>query len=424
MDQNCRCTSVSMGLSRRKPGRRGIVVAALLALGIQLGSFWVICVLSGNVIQESERQTAAVAARSSALRVQLQKLTFGILSADAAASNFLLSGSANALMPFRRANDAAPDIIGIIQRLCDGHVDELDRIHRISSLSDAAFDRLSDLRQYAPDGKPPTRPPENELASAHKAVQSLVTEVAAFQESESRGLAQSLKSIGHSATVSQQNLTDLGGSLAIGGGILSTVILVAVVLRRERRLIAALECARLECSREEPVATTRATPRATAAAPVALAPPPSHPAPTAREVVEQAVLQVHEAASARLISFRAEIGPAWDFTVGGDPKSLQQAIAGVFGAMIDSGAPGGPVTLSCLEQPGRMVRLQFHCFGTLIASKLPETLLNHVLSQPGCSLRGGEAGVIWLEFPCVPNISDLAALQQAAQSTIRVASPA
>ena len=39
-----------------------------------------VCALSGNLIRESERQTAAVAARSAALLVQLQKLTFGILT--------------------------------------------------------------------------------------------------------------------------------------------------------------------------------------------------------------------------------------------------------------------------------------------------------------------------------------------------------
>ena len=48
-----------------------------------------------------------------------------------------------------------------------------------------------------------------------------------------------MKSISHSATLGQQNVTDLGGALAIGGGVLSTIIFVAVVLRRERRLLAA-----------------------------------------------------------------------------------------------------------------------------------------------------------------------------------------
>ena len=98
-----------------------------------------VCALSGNLIRESERQTAAVAARSAALRVQLQKLTFGILPADAAATNFLLTGKEDALTPFRKANDAAPALIGAIERMCEGHIDELDRIHRISSLSDAAL---------------------------------------------------------------------------------------------------------------------------------------------------------------------------------------------------------------------------------------------------------------------------------------------
>jgi len=406
---------VSDGSYPRRPGRRGIVIAALLALGVQLGAFWMVCLLCGNLIRESERQTAAVVSRSSALRVQLQKLTFGILSADAAATNFLLSGRAEALAPFRKANDAAPGIIGAIAHLCEGHADELDRIHHISSLSEAAFDRLSDLRQYDPDGK--MRPPESALADAHKAVQSLVTAVAAFQESESRGLAQSLKSISHSATVSQQSLTDLGGALAIGGGVLSTIILVAVVLKRERRLMAA------DFFGEEPIATP-VTVEEPSSAVYAVAPPRPEPgAPTTREVVELAVEQVQETAAARRITFRAEIGPAWDFAVGANPASLQQVIAGIFTAIIDSCAPGGPVTLTCVEQPGRMVRLQFHSYSKLLAKQLPESLLNRALSLPGSSIRGSELGVVWLEFPCVPKITDLAALQQAAQSTMGIASP-
>jgi len=403
--------------SSREPGRRGIVFTALVALGIQLGAFWMVCVLSGNVIRESERQTAAVAARSAALRVQLQKLTFGILTADAAATNFLLTGKEDALTPFRKANDAAPGLVGAIERLCEGHIDELDRIHRISSLSDAAFDRLSDLRQYAGDAK--TKPPEAAVAAAHKAVQSLISAVAAFQESESRGLAQSLNSIGHSATLGQQNVTDLGGALAIGGGVLSTIILVAVVLRRERRLLAAYA----------PVGQAMAmhpeTPPVLSQAAAPAAPPLLQIAThSTREVVEFAVIEVQETAAARSIAFRAEIGPAWDYTVGGNSAALQQVIVGIFEAIIGCGPPGGPVTLSCIEQPGRMVRLQFQFLGKLHANQLPEALLAQARNLPGTSIRGSETGVMWLEFPSVPNIADLAALRNAAQSTIGIASPA
>jgi len=401
----------------REPGRRGIVFTALVALGIQLCAFWMVCALSGKVIQESERQTAAVAARSSATQVELQKLTFGILSADAAASDFLLTGKENALAPFRKANDAAPGIIGAIEHLSEGHIEELDRIHRISSLSDAAFDRLSDLRQYAGEGK--VKPPESAVETAHKAVQSLVSAVAAFQESESRNLAQSLKSISHSATIGQQNVTDLGGAIAIGGGVLSTIILVAVVLRRERRLLAA------HGQVEEPVANETPQPPVSKQ-PVAAAPPPPMQigTPSTREVVELALTLVHASAIVRTVTFRAEIGPAWDFGVGVDPPSLQAVMGGIFEAIIAAAAPGGPVTLSCLEQPGRIVRLQFHFYGKLVANQLPETLLARARGLSGTSIRGSEAGIIWLEFPCVPNITDLAALQKAAQSNIGIASPA
>lgn len=274
--------------SSREPGRRGIVFTALVALGIQLGAFWMVCVLSGNVIQESERQTAAVAARSAALRVQLQKLTFGILSADAAATNFLLTGNEGALAPFRKANDAAPGLIGTIERTCEGQIDELDRIHRISSLSDSAFDRLSDLRQYVGDGK--SKPPEAAVTAAHKAVQALISAIAAFQEAESRSLAQSLKSISHAATIGQQNVTDLGGALAIGGGVLSTIILVAVVLKREHRLLAAhAPVERTMATRTEPPPVIHQ-----ATAPVSPPPPLQITTHSTREVVELAVIQVQE----------------------------------------------------------------------------------------------------------------------------------
>jgi len=413
--------AVSDGSYPRQPGRRGIVIAALLALGIQLGSFWMVCVLSRNSIQENERQTAAVAARSAALRVELQKLTFGILSADVAASTYLLNGRIEALLPYRKANDAAPGIIGAIARLCEGHSDELDRIHRISALSDTAFDRLADLRQYDPDGK--IKPPDGAVAAAHKAVQALITAVAAFQETESRDLAQSLKSIGHSTTVSQQNVTDLGGALAIGGGVLSTIILVGVILKRERRLAA-------NAFVEEPIepevefeAHTYA-PNSYNVVSLASQRATEPSAPTTREVVEMAVEEIQETAAARRISFRAEIGPAWDFAVGANPASLQQIIAHIFEAIMNACAPGGPVTLTCVEQPGRMVRLQFHSYSKLLAKQLPESLLNSALSLPGSSIRGSEPGVVCLDFPCVPSITDLAALQQAAQSTMGVASPA
>src|SRR5271166_4089235 len=97
-----------MRSSSRRPGRIGIVLAVLLALGIQLGAFWMLSVLSANLIQENERQTDAVAAKSSALRTQLQKLTYGILAANLAMSEFVLTGNDNALNPFRKANDETP----------------------------------------------------------------------------------------------------------------------------------------------------------------------------------------------------------------------------------------------------------------------------------------------------------------------------
>ena len=56
-----------------------------------------------------------------------------------------------------------------------------------------------------------------------------------------------------------------------------------------------------------------------------------------REVVEFAVIQVQETAAARSITFRAEIGPAWDHTVGGDSAALQQVIVGIFKAVIGCG---------------------------------------------------------------------------------------
>ena len=70
-----------------------------------------------------------------------------------------------------------------------------------------------------------------------------------------------------------------------------------------------------------------------------------------------------------------------------------------------------------------MVRLQFQFFGKLHANQLPETLLAQARNLPGTSLSGSETGVVWLEFPSVPNIADFAALRNAAQSTIGIASP-
>jgi CHASE3 domain sensor protein len=405
-----------MRSSSRRPGRRGIVLAALVAMGMQLGAFWMVCVLSGNLIQDNERQIAASAARSSALRVQLQKLTFGILSAHAAASDFLLSGNEKDLIPFRKANDEAPGIIGAIDRLCEGHVDELDRIHRISSLSDVAFDKLSDLRQYAPGSKTQTHLPDSALAAAHKSVQSLVTALAGFQESESRNLSQSLKAIGHSTAAGQRNLTDFGGALAIGAGILSSVILVAVVLKRERRLFSA------NAPEQEPVIDV-APPSVPDVVPVN---PPAPPliARSIRELAELAVAEVTGAATARAITFRAEIGPIWEYSVGASPKAVQEVMAGVLRVIVGSAAPGGPVTVSCIEQPGRIIRMRFQFYGKLVASQLPEILLAGARSLPGCAIRGTEAGVIWFEFPCVPALSDVAALQKATESNIGIASSA
>lgn len=98
-------------------------------------------------------------------------------------------------------------------------------------------------------------------------------------------------------------------------------------------------------------------------------------------------------------------------------------VAGILEAVVGAGAPGGPVTLSCLEQPGRMVRLQFQFFGKLLAEQLPESLLVRARNLPGTCIRGSEAGVLSLEFPSVPNIADLAALGRAAQSTMGITSP-
>jgi CHASE3 domain sensor protein len=370
--------------------------------------------MAGNLIQENDRQTTAVAARSSALRVQMQKMTFGILSANASAGDFLLSGNERALIPFRKANDAAPGIIGAIEQLCDGNTEELDRIHKIATLSDTAFDKLSDLRQYAPNAKPPSRPPDAALAAARKSVQALVKVVAAFQDSESRGLAQSLKSIGHNTIAGQQTLTDFGGALAIGAGMFSSVILAAVILRRERQLLEP------SVPVEEVVVPARTPDRNPM--PVDLLPPIEN-APSVREVVEFAVTEVSDLATARTITFRAEIGPIWEFAVGASPANLQQVIVGTLAAIISSSASGGPVTISCSEQPGRFVRMQFQFYGKLVASHLPEALLASARGLSGCSIRGADPGTIYFEFPCVPMLTDVANLQKATQSTIGVASP-
>jgi CHASE3 domain sensor protein len=376
--------------------------------------------MAGNLIQENDRQTTAVAARSSALRVQLQKMTFGILSANASAGDFLLSGNERALIPFRKANDAAPGIIGAIEQLCDGNTEELDRIHKIATLSDTAFDKLSDLRQYAPNAKPPSRPPDAALAAARKSVQALVKAVAAFQDSESRGLAQSLKSIGHNTIAGQQTLTDFGGALAIGAGMFSSVILAAVILRRERQLLE-LSVPVEEAAAVVPALITSLTPDRNPM-PVDLLPPIEN-APSVREVVEFAVTDVSDLATARTITFRAEIGPIWEFAVGASPASLQQVIVGVLAAIINSSASGGPVTISCSEQPGRFVRMQFQFYGKLVAGHLPETLLASARGLSGCSIRGADPGTIYFEFPCVPMLTDVANLQKATQSTIGIASP-
>src|ERR1700688_640448 len=109
-----------MASNSRRPGRLGIVLAVLLALGIQLGAFWMISVLSANLIQENARQTDAVAAKSSALRGQLKKLTDGFLAANSAVSEFLLTGNEIALNPFRKANDESPRTIAAIAKLSEG----------------------------------------------------------------------------------------------------------------------------------------------------------------------------------------------------------------------------------------------------------------------------------------------------------------
>ena len=370
-------------------------------------------VLSANLIQENAHQTDAVAAKSSALRVQLQKLTNGILAANSAVSEFVLTGNENALNPFRKANDETPRTIAAIAKLCEGNADDLDRIHKISTLSDAAFEKLTDLRQYAPTPKASPRPPQPAVTGARKSVQALVKAVASFQDSETRAVAQSLKSIGHTTTVTQQSLTDFGGAFAIGAGILASVILAAVILRRERKLFAdAAEPAFVE---EAASFVQRASP--TAAETIGAT------AYSVREVVELAVTAANETAAAREITFRAEIGPVWEFAVGADPTAVHELIAALVAAIIQSAAPGGPITISCLEQPGRMVRMQFQFYGKLVADQLPVTLLSQALDLPGCSIRGSEPGVIWFEFPCVPALTDVANLQKATQSTIGVASP-
>jgi signal transduction histidine kinase len=223
-----------------------------------------------------------------------------------------------------------------------------------------------------------------------------------------------LKTIGHNTIAGQQTLTDFGGALAIGAGILSSVILAAVILKRERQLLAVHE------SEEETVAPAL-TPDHNPM-PVNLLPPIEN-APSVREVVELAVTEVSDLAAARTITFRAEIGPIWEFAVGASPASLQQTIAGILAAIIDSSAAGGPVTVSCSEQPGRFVRMLFQFYGKLVASQLPETLLANARGLPGCTIRGSDAGTIYLEFPCVPMLTDVANLQKATQSTIGVASP-
>jgi hypothetical protein len=253
----------------------------------------------------------------------------------------------------------------------------------------------------------------------------------------------------------------LGGALGIGGGVLSTMILIAAVMRRESRLLAwlasqpeptPLPVAAHAPSREpvralEPVSAVEPVSALQMVAPSPLEPPPlpplrtphptSHEPPSipvsAREVVESAVTEVHAAASNRQISFRAEIGPAWDFQTGVKRESLAHVIAGILSAIIDSAAAGSPVTLSCLEQPARIVRLQFQFSGDLLANQLPGTLLGGARSLPGCCIRGAEPGILWLEFPFVSSSADLAALQNAAsdqgqdqsqsQSNMGVASP-
>ena len=209
---------------------RSLQTKSLVVVGIPVVAAIVAC-LAFFWYQEAERATSASVTHTIQVQSTISELLFGLVNAETGVRGYLITGQPGSLAPYTAALATTPSLLDRLTTLVADDPIEEERVIALGPKIQLEFAVLAELRVAGPTDGPATAATQTLMSDGKTSMDGIRSDLAVMTDKETSLLA-ARTAAADTVRAAGLALAAISFIVALGGGVLATLLLTTGIVRR------------------------------------------------------------------------------------------------------------------------------------------------------------------------------------------------